>query len=180
MNRSQFEKWFREADLERRHRVCRIKSDLGKMQSLCADGLAREMVAQGLPPSAVEFSRNEHGKPYAVNSPLHFNLSHSGDFVLCAVSEDEIGADIEILKPVAPSLIRRVCTEEEQDFIGEDDHRFLAVWTAKEALAKYSGHGLNGDLKTLSVVRSGHLQVPGLCLHTELTEEYALAILYKT
>ena len=174
-----FRKWYQNADEERRFRISKFKNDQAKKQSLCADGLAREMLASGMPASAIRFRRSGHGKPEAVNSPLQFSLSHSGDFVLCAVSEAEIGADIEELHSVSPALIRRICTEEEKEFIGGDSSLFLQVWTAKEALAKLHGNGLSGDLKLLSVVQNGRLQIPDLRLYSELTAEYALSIVYK-
>ena len=40
----------------------------------------------------------EHGKPMRRNEEICFNLSHSGKYVLCAVSEMEIGCDIESIQ----------------------------------------------------------------------------------
>ena len=177
---SDFRNWFLEADSSRQSSVIKMKNPLAQKQSLCADGLCREMLAKRMPASEIRFLRSGNGKPEVLNSPLHFNLSHSGDFVLCAVSEAEIGADIEVMRPVSPKLIARVCTAEEKEFIGKDERIFFQIWTAKEALAKYYGSGLSGDLKLLSVVQGGKLEVPELQLYSELTEEYALSIVYKT
>lgn len=178
--KSDFQNWFLEADASRQASVLKMKHPLAQKQSLCADGLARKMLAKGIPASALVFQRNSYGKPEAVNSPLHFNLSHSGDFVLCATSADEIGADIEAMRPVSQKLISRVCTEEEKELVSNDARLFLQVWTAKEALAKFYGEGLRRDPRQFQVVRSGRLYIPELKLHSELTEEYALSIVYKT
>ena len=177
---SDYRSWFPEADTERQAAVLKMKNSLAQKQSLCADHLARKMLAGSISPAELQFRRSRHGKPEAVNASLRFNLSHSGNFVLCAVSEEEIGADIEALRPVSPKLPARVCTEEEIKFIGNNDRLFLQVWTAKEALAKFYGEGLRRDLRQLQVVHDGVLCVSGLKLHTELTEEYALSIIYKT
>ena len=41
------------------------------------------------------YEYGELGKPQIVNIPKKFNLSHSGDYVVCAVGDGEVGADIQ-------------------------------------------------------------------------------------
>lgn len=180
LKESDYRSWFLEADSERQAAVLKMKTSLAQKQSLCADHLARKMLAGDISPSELQFRRSPCGKPEAVNTSLHFNLSHSGNFVLCAVSENEIGADIEFLRPVSPKLPARICTEAEKEYVGNDEQLFLQVWTVKEALAKFYGKGLRLDMRKLQVVHDGALCVSGLKLYTELTEEYALSIIYKT
>ena len=57
-----------------------------------AESLARKMLADatGEKPENIVFYRGENGKPLT-RLPLFFNCSHSGDHVVCAVSEKEIG-----------------------------------------------------------------------------------------
>ena len=59
----------------------------------------------------------EHGKPMRRNEEICFNLSHSGKYVLCAVSEMEIGCDIEKIKEVKWKLAKRFFSEKEYDFL---------------------------------------------------------------
>ena len=59
----------------------------------------------------------EHGKPMRRNEEVCFNLSHSGKYVLCAVSEMEIGCDIEKIKEVKWKLAKRFFSEKEYDFL---------------------------------------------------------------
>lgn len=59
----------------------------------------------------------EHGKPMRRNEEVCFNLSHSGKYVLCAVSETEIGCDIEKIKEVKWKLAKRFFSEKEYDFL---------------------------------------------------------------
>ena len=84
--------------------------------------------------------------------------------MLCAVSEEEIGADIEAIRPVSPALVSRVCTEEEKRYIGGDGRRFLQVWTAKEALAKRSGEGISLNMKQLQKSVPDHLHLHTLAV----------------
>lgn len=46
-------------------------------------------------PFPLSYEYGEHGKPQIVNFPKKFNLSHSGDYVVCGVSDGEVGVDIQ-------------------------------------------------------------------------------------
>lgn len=152
--------------------------------SLCAEHLARTMLSEccKTPPESFIFAREKNGKPYAVGVPFFFNVSHSGDFVLCAVDTQPIGADIEVLRPVRHSLPARVCTAEELSYATPDgvlDHaRFLQIWTAKEAVLKQSGRSVLCDLRQISVIRDDSFAFPPLSLHSHTTSHYALCIAY--
>lgn len=85
-----------------------------------------------------------HGKPYIAELPdFHFNLSHSGNYVVCGVSDTEIGVDIQrVREPVKETLTRRVRQDKEQ---GD----FFDIWAAKEAYCKCTGEGLLKDFRSL-------------------------------
>ena len=59
----------------------------------------------------------EHGKPMRKDEKICFNLSHSGKYVLCAVSETEIGCDIEKIKEVKWKIAKRFFSEKEYDLL---------------------------------------------------------------
>ena len=40
-------------------------------------------------------SLGEHGKPFFENSNIHFNISHSGKYTLCAIGNTPVGIDIQ-------------------------------------------------------------------------------------
>lgn len=91
-----------------------------------------------------------HGKPYC--DGMHFNLSHSGEYVLCAVGEREIGCDIQKIMPCRPAMVRRFFSPEEQEYIfsvegRERDIRFITIWSRKESMLKRTGEGLTRDLR---------------------------------
>lgn len=93
--------------------------------------------------SAPELSTTEHGKPYHAGNPLYFNLSHSGNLTAAAVSEREIGLDIQLRDEAPrPAIFRRLTPAEKQ----ED---FFKLWTAKEAYVKYKGGTLAAMLPAL-------------------------------
>lgn len=91
----------------------------------------------------------ENGKPYLKDSEnCYVNLSHSGDFVICAVSDREVGADIQQIKEeTGAKIAARFCTQAEQEWLQqqpEQDRRscFYRLWAAKESYIKLTGKGM--------------------------------------
>ena len=93
-----------------------------------------------------EFVYNEFGKPSLPNLPIHFSLSHCKDAVACAVSDHNIGIDVESIVPYTPDVARRVCTADELKMLEQSSNKdveFIKLWTVKEAISKYEGMGLS-------------------------------------
>ena len=92
----------------------------------------------------------KNGKPYLGTDPFFFNLSHSGGRVICAVSEKEVGADVQFVKEPRPVVVKRVLCENEQKALDEcEDARdvaFMRFWTQKESYLKYTGEGIAAGL----------------------------------
>lgn len=117
----------------------------------------------GLPPAAICFRINAHGKPYLdpASAMLQFNLSHSGDWALCAVTTaGEVGVDIERVRPRAQAyrlkVARRFFSAHEYHAINSAgpagiDSAFFSGWTRKEAYIKCHGKGLAIPLATFTV-----------------------------
>ena len=89
-------------------------------------------------PPLLEYAEN--GKPFLKNySDLHFNISHCRTHIALALSHSPVGIDVESLRRVSPSLIKRVCSDEELHIISQSsdpDMEFLRLWTRKEAYLK--------------------------------------------
>lgn len=106
----------------------------------------------------VHLDKNEYGKPYLKDYPqIHFNISHAGDMAICAISSQQIGADVEVLKEFHTSIFRKVFTESEKAFydqvaVDEKNRRewFFRFWTLKEARIKLAGLGLSMALTGFS------------------------------
>lgn len=94
------------------------------------------------------------GKPRAQNG-VCFNLSHSGDWVLLAVSGREVGCDIEAVRQTdALRMGRVVYTDGEMALLRRSPDRlqtFFTLWTKKEALLKCMGSGFHRAAKTVDV-----------------------------
>lgn len=120
--------------------------------------LAHEL---GTEPVALRFASGPHGKPFLENPPtaLRFNLSHSGEVVLCAVTwERDVGVDVERIKPTIDhvALARRFFSPMENEQLSSlppelRRDAFFATWTRKEALVKAWGVGLSLPLDRFDV-----------------------------
>jgi phosphopantetheinyl transferase len=84
--------------------------------------------------------RLENGKPYIAGGP-HFSVSHSGDWVILAVSEENVGCDIEFINADRDTdlVARRAFQPKEIEAVKEDVKMFYRVWTAKESYVKMTG-----------------------------------------
>lgn len=97
-----------------------------------------------------------HGKPYFENLPdFYFNISHSGDLTVIAISDQNIGIDIEKLRNINLRVAKRFC-EDEYTYITKNvsPTAFFEIWTKKEAYLKYLGEGLHGRLNSFSVFKT--------------------------
>lgn len=123
-------------------------------------------------------TRAEAGKPYFPAHPdYHFNLSHSGRFSLCALDDQPVGADIELIRPHHPKLAQRICSEEELVWLERQSDRLSALcqlWTAKEARAKYHGTGLTAPLRSIRVPLPPDSEQDSLLFHSIATPEFCL------
>ncbi len=82
---------------------------------------------------------------------LYFNISHSGDYVVLALSEAEVGCDVQQLKPYNPKVAKRHYCESEAKLIEntpDKDDMFIRLWALKESVLKFSGEGISGGLSS--------------------------------
>ena len=93
-----------------------------------------------------EIARAENGKPCLKDRPdLHFNLSHSGQWAMCALSDSSVGVDIETVRPRRENLPAYVFKGTEYGrylALGGDWSAFYTLWTERESVIKYTGEGL--------------------------------------
>lgn len=124
---------------------------------------------------------NENGKPLC--DFCYFNISHSGDYAVCAVSEREIGADIEKIKEFKKRERYMLFSAEETDYINECDseNRFFTLWTMKEAYVKAIG----GRLKSAAEInlvsnKTVNTSLGGFLFKTEYFNGYVITVCEKT
>lgn len=139
----------------------------------------------------------EHGKPYFVErqedgsevlSKIQFNLSHSNEMVACVVCQEQVGIDIEKVRPFHPKIAEKILNEKEWEYLKKSkdkDRDFIRFWTLKEAYGKYLEKGLVMDLK--SIVFSWQEDGEVICsdenvkvFQWEICGEYILALCIET
>ena len=112
-----------------------------------------------------EIRRTEKGKPYLPRlSNIGVSVSHSGEFLVCAVSEDDVGVDVQEMKSLPgeseEAYGARLCKiskrffhiDEARLIEADPTRRFYRVFTAKESYVKYTGTGFDGTLGEISVL----------------------------
>ena len=130
--------------------------------------LSLEKIGVQIPLPAL-YERNEHGKPYlTADCGVYVNWSHSGEYVLMAVADKEVGVDIQI-SSVFPreTLVRRVLQPQERRYYEETaaeerQQLFYRYWAVKESFLKALGTGFSQDLKSFWVDmkdRGNHPQI---------------------
>lgn len=104
----------------------------------------------------LEFDKNLYGKPFLNKYPyFHYNIAHSGEWVVCAVDNSEIGVDVEKILPFDLQMAKGLFTEEEywDLFNAKEDKNsaFYDIWTLKESYVKARGRGLSIPLDSFNV-----------------------------
>ena len=100
---------------------------------------------RGLP----EIAETSMGKPYFPDHPeVHFNISHTSGAVLVGVSEQPIGVDLEMIRPVSQRAMRRLA-----DVSTEKD--FVQSWVRREARTKRSGNGIGTMMRSETPLQQG-------------------------
>ncbi len=114
-------------------------------------------------PNQWDIQENKFGKPEITNKNirnLHFNISHSNDYLVIAMSDEgKIGIDIEpIGKELAHPFPSQLFSDNEQSRLQslttkQQTAYFTKLWTAKEAIAKCIGQGTHLDFSKIEIER---------------------------
>ena len=103
------------------------------------------------------FEIGEYGKSYISNySNIYFNLSHSGKMVACAISDKEIGVDVEYIdSEIDLDIAKNYFFNREYVGIMNSNNpsdEFFKYWVLKESYMKYTGLGFNLNLDEFEIV----------------------------
>ena len=92
--------------------------------------------------------RTALGKPYFLNSPWHFSLTHTKGHAFCVLSQKPVGIDAEEEdRKINLALADKILSPGERaqyDAAADKRLALLTFWVLKEAQVKCTGQGLQG------------------------------------
>ena len=161
MDEKLFQHLYKCVSAGRREKVDRMRLDKDKRLSLGAGALLESaLAAEGVEDCTMVSTQN--AKPcLAHRNDIHFNISHSGTKVMCAISDCDIGCDVEQITNIDMEIARRFFFSEEYEAlmkcrdIDTRNKLFFRYWTLKESFMKATGLGFTLPLNQFCVILGG-------------------------
>jgi 4'-phosphopantetheinyl transferase len=169
----------------RREKILACHAQDDRCRSLAAGLLLIEALRQeGISYADASFSYGKNGKPFLRDGGIHFSLSHAGELAFCALSDCEVGADIEQLSRFdgkeaggrMERIARRILNEEEWQLWDQDPsgEALVLLWTEKESYVKYTGEGRSRDFSSVDTLHGAEFS------HPEVPEGYVCSVCTAT
>jgi 4'-phosphopantetheinyl transferase len=142
-------------------------------------------------PLDINIQYNNYGRPLISTPNIHFNISHSLDFVVVAFDKHPIGIDIEYNIKFDNDLINQVFfTENEILYLNSLPYEskrkeFFKIWTYKEAYIKAIGMGMSANPNLIDVINISenslryNNEVYKIKTIKEIDSKYSCAICYS-
>lgn len=136
---------------ERKEKILRCRFAQDRKLALAAN-LLLKYVLDSYGVSMRDLKYGDNGKPEL--DGIFFNLSHSGEVAICAVSDKPVGCDVEKIDKMREKVASRFFTDRENAYLhqfeGEEkDKEFFRLWTMKESYMKMTGEGMKLSMKRM-------------------------------
>jgi 4'-phosphopantetheinyl transferase len=137
--------------------------------------LGKALLMRGLADSGYDdtlrdaYKVTEFGRPYMLNGPK-FNIAHSGNVAVCAISETTVGVDIENVTRIDIDVFEDHFVPEEWNLIQKATNptvAFYTLWCKKEAVIKADGKGLSNALNDV-ITLTDQTELNDIIYHTRL------------
>lgn len=148
-------------------KILRYKSASNQQTRITSRAVLKILLGRYLSvdPLEISFKSDQQKKPILNNfnpESLHFNVSHSGDWILIAIDTNPIGVDLEYTDAsfTYQNLLDFSFNAEEKEHIQTSNlphQNFYKLWTRKEALLKATGKGLIDELALIPSLDGNHL-----------------------
>ena len=146
---------------KRREKIIHYKFDIDRKLSLYAALMSYYSISSlsHIPLNQISIQSTPNQKPTLLfPAGYYFSISHTRNFVLCAVSQNtDIGADVEKIGPAPFEIIPSAFSPEETAYLNsvsllKKEETFYKIWTLKEAYSKFLGLGLKLDFRSFSTL----------------------------
>lgn len=150
--------------VDKQQRIHRFIHREDAVRTLIADILSRWMICceLGIKNREIQFTTNTYGKPLLQNRDnLHYNQSHSGNWVASALDYSPVGIDVEEIGQTDLDIAEHFFSRQEcRDLFAleasEQREYFFDLWTLKESYIKAVGSGLSLPLDSFTIRRDHH------------------------
>ncbi|KAA0800291.1 4'-phosphopantetheinyl transferase superfamily protein [Bacillus cereus] len=149
--------------VEKKKKIASYINKEDAYRTLLGDVMIRSVICKRYKISnqKIRYSYNIYGKPdWIEDKDFYFNISHSGNWIVCIVGNVPVGTDIEQIRPIQLELISQLFSMEEvmdlnSKTIIERINYFYDLWTLKESYVKAIGTGLSTSLNSFTISKRG-------------------------
>ncbi|WOD65175.1 4'-phosphopantetheinyl transferase superfamily protein (plasmid) [Niallia taxi] len=174
---------------EKKLKIAKYKNKLDSYLTLIGEIMIRLHICKihEIDNNRIVFQYNKYGKPRVeLESPYFFNISHSGNWVVVAYNNSEVGIDIEKIKNLDTELAKNYFTTMEYEHLcslgskAAQINCFYDLWTLKESYIKFRGRGLSIPLNSFSIIKYSNskfffqLENENSCLEEFYFQQYNL------
>ncbi|SEH77207.1 4'-phosphopantetheinyl transferase [Halobacillus karajensis] len=154
-----FHFYLNKVSLKRRTKIVRYKRQEDAIRSIFGELLLYAIVERekGIGSDLLSLSYTIYGKPYFREiSSYHFNISHSGCWVIVGTDSQPIGVDIQLMSSIELDVAEQFFSIKENQYLNSQlEHArlssFYDLWTLKEAYLKAIGKGLSVPLNSFTI-----------------------------
>jgi 4'-phosphopantetheinyl transferase len=145
-NKKDINDFYNNIPIIKKDKIDKLRNNDDKTRSIIGEILLHKLLGNN-----IDYYINKYGKPYLKNNNIFFNISHSFNYVITIISENEIGIDIEKIRLTPINTINQFATEKEKEYIlstkDNIEERIFKIYTLKEAYFKMLGTNLNHILE---------------------------------
>ncbi|PGD12321.1 4'-phosphopantetheinyl transferase family protein [Bacillus toyonensis] len=145
--------------VEKKKKIEGFKKKEDSYRTLLGDVLVRSIICKRykIYNQNIKYDYNKYGKPtWKGDIEFFFNISHSGNWIVCIVDNAPVGIDIEQIRPIKLKDISKVFSEKEiEDLnlktLADKYNYFYDLWTLKESYIKAIGTGFGTPFNSFTI-----------------------------
>ncbi|WLR43795.1 4'-phosphopantetheinyl transferase superfamily protein [Bacillus carboniphilus] len=164
----EYKSWVSMVSVERQIEISRLRLDKDRMSKMISEIMARKFISEECNVSykSIRFHQGLYGKPYVnLETILHFNWSHAGNWVVFILDSHPIGIDVEAVRSIDEMELARQFFDQKEVFQLEEmdqknrKNHFLKLWSLKESYMKWKGTGINTPLNSCCFIKDNQEEI---------------------